>query len=272
MPRVAEHVVARRRRRLEELVGRERYLPVAAVAEKLGVSEAPARRDLAALGEQQRLTRTFGGAMASGLAEAPTLEEYDAAFASYGDRAAHMAAAKRKIAKAVAALVKPKMTLFLDAGTTAGALADHLPELGPKRLKGVHVVTHSLAVAGRLASVDAVETHVLGGRLLGRQMVVLGDATRRATTSFDIDLACLGVEAVNGEGAFNSHEDVVSLQRHIAMRAGRCVLMVDSSKLGAEAPERLFRPSEFGLLATDAAPAQLAKAGLELDKKQLLLA
>ncbi len=271
MPRVAEHVVARRRRRLEELVGRERYLPVSAVAEKLGVSEATARRDLAALGEQQRLTRTFGGAMASGSAATPTLAEFDAAFASYGDRAEHMAAAKLKIAKAVAALVKPKMTLFLDAGTTAGALADHLPELGPRKLKGVRVITHSLAVAGRLASVEAIETHVLGGRLLGRQMIVLGDATRRATTGFDIDLACLGVEAVNAEGAFNSHGDVVSLQRHIALRATRCVLMVDSSKLGVQGTERLFRPSEFGLLATDASAAKLAKAGLDLDKKQLLL-
>lgn len=269
MPRVAEHVVAERRRRLTDLVGRERYLPVADLAEKLGVSEATARRDLAALGDSGRLTRTFGGAMASGPAPA-TLKEFDARFASYADRAAHMGAEKRKIAKKVIERIKPGMTIFLDAGTTAGALALLIAELPAKRVKNLKVVTHSLAVAERLSAMEAIEVHLLGGRLLGRQMIVLGDATRRATIAFDIDLACLGAEAVNAKGVFNSHPDVVSLQRHVALRATHSVILVDSSKLGAKAPERLMMSAEIDLLATDASPSAVRKAGVELDDAHLL--
>lgn len=269
MPRVAEHIVAERRRRLTDLVGRERYLPVSDLAERLGVSEATARRDLAVLGESGRLMRTFGGAIASGPAPA-TLKEFDARFASYADRAAHMGSEKRKIARKAVDLIKPGMTLFLDAGTTAGAVALLLGELPAKRVKNLKVVTHSLAVAERLSATEAIEVHLLGGRLLGRQMIVLGDATRRATIAFDIDLACLGAEAVNAKGVFNSHPEVVSLQRHVALRAARSVVLIDSSKLGTKAPERLLMPAEIDLLATDASPAAVRKAGVELDDAHLL--
>ena len=269
MARVAEHVVLDRRRRLEALVGRERYLPVGDLADRLGVSEATARRDLAALEGQNRLARTFGGAVATE-ETATSVEEYDADFDSYADRAGESADAKKRIAAAVAALVRPGMTLFLDAGTTVGALAEMFGDIPARRLRGVRVVTHSLPVAEKLAGVAAVEVHLPGGRLLGRQMIVLGDATRRALTGFDVHLACLGAEAVNGGGVFNSQKDVADLQRHAAMRAGKTVVMVDAAKLGRDAPARVLLPAEVDLLATDAAPEAVADAGLRLAPKQLL--
>ena len=271
MPRVPEHVVAERRRRLADLLGRERYLPVGDLAVRMGVSAATARRDLAALQGQSRVTRTFGGAVAAG-PPAGGVEEFDARFASYAERAGHAAAAKRRIAKAAASLVRPGMTLFLDAGTTVGAFADALCELPPRRLKNVTVVTHSLPVAGRLAGNEAVETHLLGGRLLGRQMIAVGDAARRALSAFDVDLACLGCEAANAGGIFNSHAEVVRLQRHAALRASGTLLLLDATKLGGDAPERLLLPAEIDRVATDAKPAALAEAGLDVDAKQVVRA
>ena len=261
--------MAERRRRLADLLGRERYLPVSTVAEKLGVSEATARRDLAVLDESGRLTRTFGGAMANGPSRA-TIGEYNQRFASFADRAAHMAAEKRKIAKKVAGLIKPGMSIFLDAGTTVDALALHLAELPDKKVKGVTVVTHSLAVADRLASSEAIEVHLLGGQLLGRQMIVIGDVTRRGLYAHDIELAILGAEALNHGGAFNSQADVAALQRQASMRAKQTVLMLDSSKLGETAPTRLMRPDEIDLLATDASAASLRRYETGIDEDRLL--
>ncbi len=268
MPRVPEHIVADRRRKLEQLVGKERYLPVGIVAEKLGISQATARRDLAALQEQQRITRTFGGVVATGATPA-SVDGLDG-FANHAQRNDHMATAKRKIAKAVAARIKPGMTLFMDAGTTVGALAMYLSEIPAKQLKNVRIITHSLPIAEALARIDTIETHLPGGRLITGQLVLLGEATRRALMAFDIDLAIFGAEAVNAEGVFNSHAQSVEIQRHIALRAARTVVMFDSSKLGGEAGERLLMPAEIDLIATDAPLSKVGAAGIDVTARQLL--
>ena len=260
--------MSERRRLLTQLLGRHRYLPVADVARRLNVSEATARRDLAALTRQKKVRRTFGGAVSA----SPSLAEYGVRFASFAERAKVGAAAKRRIGRAALAMIEPGMTVFVDAGTTLDQLAALMAEAAAKSLAGVTVVTHSLAVADRLAGSEHVAVHLLAGRLLGRQSIVLGPLTTRTAGEFEYDLAFLGAEAVNANGAFNTQEDVVTLQRAVAARAAKAAVCVTGDKFGKTARVALLPVGEIDLFVTDAVARRVAEAGVALRPGQLVKA
>ena len=240
MPRVAQREIDGRRRAMTALLRARSYLPVGDLCRRFGISEATARRDLAALAEAKAVRRTFGGAMA----------DYDRRFAPFADRLAVAAGAKRRIALAAAALVEPGATVFLDAGTTVFAVAERLRR---RPVPAVTVVTNSLAVAERLAGARGVDVDLLGGRLLPSQSVILGDVARRAARAYRFDLALLGAEGFDAAGVSNSAADVVALQRAVAGRARRHAVLADATKAGVRALAPLMAWGEVDVLVTDAA-------------------
>ena len=244
--KVARHIVEARRERLAQLLRQHRYLPIQQLCEQLNISMATVRRDLAVLAGTKQITRTYGGA----------LSDFNEHFASFAERRAVARTPKREIAQQALGLLKPGMTCYLDAGTTMLPLAEIL------RHKPVHpltVVTNNLPVAETLAEVPELEIHLVGGILLRRQSVLLGEQACRNVRSWNFDLVFLGAEGMTSEGVFNSQKDVVLFQRAVASRARRVALCLDASKLGHEATDFLLPWSKIDLLLTDAAPADLRK-------------
>jgi len=248
--RVAKHLVEARRERVARLLRTHRYLPLQELCDQLGISEATARRDLAALSEAKKVTRTYGGA----------LSDYNETFASFAERRNLSRAAKKEIAARAVGLLKPGMTCYLDAGTTMLYLAEALREKPVPLLK---IVTNNLLVAETLAEVPEFEVHLLGGLLLRRQSVLLGERARKNVAAWRFDLVFLGAEGMTSEGVFNSQKDVVDFQKAVASRtvpgAGRVVLCLDAAKLGRTAAAFFLPWSEVDLLLTDAPAAVLRK-------------
>jgi len=137
--RVPRHVVEARRSRLTCLLQERGYLPISQLCQELGVSEATARRDLSALESEERITRTYGGA----------LGEFNATFTSFRERLRHGTEAKGAIARIAVSLIKPGMTVYLDAGTTAFAIAQEMRRNVPEDLT---VITNNLALIETLGS------------------------------------------------------------------------------------------------------------------------
>lgn len=239
MPRVAQRDIDERRRAMAALLRARAYLPVAELCRKFGVSEPTARRDLAALSQQKVVRRTFGGALA----------DYDRRFAAFAERLKIAPRAKNRIAAAAAGLIEVGTTVFLDAGTTVFAVAERLRRLP---VGDVRAVTNSLAVAEHLAGARGVEVHLLGGRLLPSQSVLLGPEACRAAARYRYDLALFGAEGFDADGASNSTADVVALQRAVAARAARHAVCADARKLGVRAPAALLAWAEVDRLITDA--------------------
>ena len=277
MPRVAEHVVADRRRRVADLVGRERYLPVAAVAEKVGVSEATARRDLAALTGDGRLARTFGGAVA---VDAPPAGVRRAVRRGLADNVIDVdvpedaaAASHRRVAKKALPRLTAGATAYLDAGPCSVALARLLAAQPPRPGRGLRVVTPSLVVAASLAQVRGVKLHLLGGQIDPETLSACGEPARRAAAGFDLDVALIDVTAIGGRGAFGLIGEASRLQRHVALRAASTVVLAPAGAVGAEVSReagRVLLAAEVDAVATDAAASDLASAGLEVARGQLL--
>ncbi|MFT3782129.1 MAG: DeoR/GlpR family DNA-binding transcription regulator [Nibricoccus sp.] len=255
--RVPLHIVEARRERLRELVRRDGFLPLADICRVFEISEATARRDLAAIEADGHITRTYGGALA----------DYNSSFASLGERTKRARSAKSRIARAAIKLVPLSGTIFLDAGTTTLALARLLTR---RKNHSITVVTNSLAVASVLGGAPGISLHLLGGIFLNRQATLFGDHAVSALSGWKIDAAFLGAEAINTEGVWNSHEEVVRLQRAVLEKAARTYLCIDATKLNRSTPHCVAHWEENFRLVSDSTDEQLRAAGIALPEGRLI--
>jgi DeoR/GlpR family transcriptional regulator of sugar metabolism len=255
--RVPDHLVKARRDRLAQLLGQHRYLPVQELCRLLGVSEATARRDLAALVREKKVTRTYGGA----------LSEFNDRFPSFRERQLHVPSAKAKIARQALALIQPGKTYFFDSGTTVFAIAEAFRD---NPVSPVSIVTSNLPAGEALAGIPDVQVFQLAGQLFLRQSVLLGEIAQKSLEFWHFDLVFLSAEAMNSEGIWNSQSDLVQQQRAVLRRSGKAVFCLDSTKLNGNAPHFLVPWSEVDALLTDASAARLKKAGITLAEGQLL--
>ncbi|MDR0533142.1 MAG: DeoR/GlpR family DNA-binding transcription regulator [Verrucomicrobiales bacterium] len=221
--RVPIEVVNARREQLAQLLQQNRYLSVHELCAQLKISEATARRDLAALEKAKRITRTHGGA----------LVDFNLRFPSFQQRQHEAVEAKRQIAAQAISHVSPGMTVYLDAGTTVFAVARLLLE---RKIRPLTVITASLPVADLLADGEGVKVILSGGEYLRRQSVLMGKTTHKVLGEFSYDLAVMGAEGANGEGVWNSQADVVKAQQSVLRHARQILVCMDSSKLGKTAP------------------------------------
>lgn len=247
--RVPRHVVDARRRKLAELLQRHRYFELSELCKEFGVSEATMRRDLAHLEANQLVTRTYGGALA----------DFNLRFPSFRQRRNIASEAKRAIADRSLQLLKPEMTVFFDNGTTVFTLTEALRQ---SPIRPLTCVTGNLPVADLLSEVEGLDVHLLGGQVLRRQSVLLGDAACRSAEQWSFDVAFFSAEGMTREGLWNSDAAVVALQRAVATRACVKLALLDATKLGRTAPQFFAGWDSLTALLTDAGADALRSVGI----------
>jgi DeoR/GlpR family transcriptional regulator of sugar metabolism len=256
---VSFDIVQARRDKVAVLLRNHRYLPVNELCRHLNISEATARRDLSALKEAGKITRTHGGA----------LGEFDETFASFHERELRARRAKACIARAARARFQAGATYFLDAGTTMLALAK---QLASQPITPLTVVTNNLPVAETLSAVEGLQVCLLGGHFLNRQATLLGDKAIAALKLWSFDAAFLGAEGFTDRGIWNSRAEIVAFQRAVLARTEDVFFCLDSTKLGHSTPHLLKAWPEIPHLITDATPAKLSAHGLRPRGRQLIQA
>jgi DeoR/GlpR family transcriptional regulator of sugar metabolism len=253
--KVPLHVVHARREKLALLLQQHRYLPIQDLCRRLGVSEATARRDLAALVREKKITRTYGGA----------LHEFNDRFPSFRERQGESARAKKKIAQTAHTLFEPGLTYFFDSGTTVFAVAEAFRE---HPVTPATVVTSNLPVGEALAAIPGVQVFQLAGQLLHLQSTLLGETAQRSLEFWNFDLAFLSAEGMTAEGIWNSQAAIVEQQRVVLRRSTRSVFCLDGGKLGRQPPFLLLPWSQVDVLLTDLPLERLRKAGVPIDDRQ----
>lgn len=249
--KVPLHVVEARREKLAQLIEQHRYLPIQELCRRLDVSEATARRDLAALVKEKKVTRTYGGA----------LSEFNDRFPSFRERQSQGARAKTKLARTAVGLIQPGQTCFFDSGTTVFAIAEAFRD---NPVTPVSIVTSNLPVGEVLAGIPGIQVFQVAGELLHRQSVLLGETAQKSLEFWRFDLAFLSAESMNAEGIWNSQPAIVEQQKVVLRRTARAVFCLDATKLNREAPHFLARWDEVDALLTDANEVRLRKAGIEI--------
>lgn len=231
---------------------REGVTSVEDLAAESGVSCSTVRRDLARLREGGEVARTYGGAMAT----APFHER------SVGDSARVRPEAKAAIARLARPLVPVGGRVFLDAGTTCGALARLIA--GEEDLGPLTVVTRGLETALVLADVEHVELELVGGRLRRMSHGLVGPLASLALDRMSFDIAFLGADAVDlHRGVGEPTVEETLLKEQVAGAARRTVVLADATKVGVDAPSWTRLPGPWTLV-TDAPPAGPPGTGVEV--------
>jgi DeoR/GlpR family transcriptional regulator of sugar metabolism len=236
--KVATSVILARRKSLAELLKNHRYLPLAEVCSHFGISKATARRDLRVLVKEKKITRTYGGALGN----------FDATFTSFADRRVVDHDVKAALAQRACSFIEENTTCFFDSGTTIFALAEALCRVP---VAGLRAVTNSLPVAEMLGRTHA-EVHLLGGRFLQRQSILLGSAARRSARLWQFDQVFLGAEGFSAAGIWASEPEVAKFQNTLVGQADQVIVCAHSAKLNRETGVFLAPWSSKIHLVTDA--------------------
>jgi len=247
--KVPLHVVTARRAKLAAWLQQRSYAPINEVCTRFKVSEATARRDLAALASGKQILRTHGGALA----------DYNHRFPSFNERQRMATEGKQIIARKACKLIQPGDACFFDAGTTVFAIAE---ELQHSPVTPLTAITNSLPVAELLAPVEGISVHLLGGELLPRQSAIQGRAARMALDSYKIGQSFLSAEGADAEGLWNSQQEVVELQKRLLETSGQSIFCLDATKLGRTAPAFLARWRQVFRFLTDADAETASAAGI----------
>jgi DeoR family fructose operon transcriptional repressor len=196
---------------------------VADLAQAYDVTTETVRRDLAVLDRAGLLRRVHGGAVpvrALHLVE-PSVDEREST------RAGH----KHAIALAAAEFIPQSgATVLFDAGTTTARVAALLP---PER--ELLIVTNSVPIAARLASLTSVSLQLLGGQVRGLTQATVGERAVGMLESLRVDIAFIGANGISvRHGLSTPDPGEAAVKRAMVECANFVVVVADSSKIGRE--------------------------------------
>lgn len=244
-----------RRAKVVGLLKENRILRVDELVQRLGVSAATVRRDLAVLEGCGELRRIHGGAIVADAYDDEPL---------FDDKTSFAIAEKRKIAQAALKLIHPRGVIFLDGGSTILELA--------RRLVSFHnltVVTNSLRVV-ELFKNNGPKMIVTGGecRLLSQTFV--GPLTRGVLEHMNFDLAFLGTIGVSVDKGLTTTDPAEAFTKEqVVNSATRSILLADSTKFGKTSFVKFASVDQLAITISDKnmpleTQAKLKKEGCEL--------
>jgi DeoR/GlpR family transcriptional regulator of sugar metabolism len=215
-----EMIPAERRARIIDALEAQRAVKVATLSEALGVSEITIRRDLMILGREGLLARTYGGAVLRKRSTDDSGAESE------------QAVEKARIAKAAAAMIEPRDTVFLGSGTTVAQLLRYVdPELEAR------VVTPSLGAAAETQGLR-LEIVFLGGLYRPKLNAVEGAWPLDMIGQFHADKAFLGADGLDPKAGLTTPSLAVAAIELAMIRRtrGEVVVLADNYKIGVVCP------------------------------------
>lgn len=208
-----------RARAILQQLSQHQTVSVTDLCQLTGASEATIRRDLNTLARQGRLVKIHGGA--TSLEEEEFLaREPDLATKQRYSRE------KERIGHYAAGLVGDDDVVYLDTGTTALHMAEHLK--GSKAL----FVTSSIEFAARLTE-HSLHVYVLGGALKPGTVDLVGAEALGALRRYNFTKAFLGTSGVSVSQGFTTPDpEAAALKFLAASKAQTVYMLADSSKFG----------------------------------------
>lgn len=198
------------------------------------------RRDLDTLQEQGIVIRTYGGARIN--------PAYARSEPFYEIREIEDSQEKEIVAQKAIHLVFGLKSLYLDAGSTAMALA--------RRLSGMHelsLITNSVNIAHEvLTKPRPPQVTVIGGVASPRNLASTGSISLKQIESMNIDTAIMGASGFTLENGFtNGNANESELKRLVISKAHKVIMIMNSSKIGRSMLYTFARPEDIDILVTD---------------------
>jgi DeoR family fructose operon transcriptional repressor len=250
-----------RQQAIVDLISRRGRMSVSDLSQQFAVTTETVRRDLSALEGLRLIRRVHGGAIA---ADALTVVE-----TGLSDRdSSHTEEKDRIAAAAVDQLPTGDATVLIDAGSTTVRLTERFPP--DRRLS---VITHSVAVALRLAGQSGIEVHMLPGRVRPTTMAAVGTETVAALDQIRADVAFIGTNGITERHGLSTPDRTEAATKSALINsARRVVVLADSSKIGVERTVRFAELSQVDTLVTDAGITDADRAAFEAAGVEVVVA
>jgi DeoR/GlpR family transcriptional regulator of sugar metabolism len=235
---------ALRRAQILERIQRDGGVSVADLARDHAVSAITVHRDLEQLAREGLVERVHGGARAiRGTGVLPLIAT------AWTQRVEQASIAKAAIADHVAAMVASGSTVFLDASSTALALARRLMEDPPNELT---LVTNSPAIAYEVIA-EPMHVVVCPGELDQHMRMLAGRWTVEFLHELNFDVAFVSAAGVTLDaGLTTSRRPLADVVNAARAAAGRTVGLIDASKFGRASLVSIAPAEELDLIVTDA--------------------
>jgi DeoR/GlpR family transcriptional regulator of sugar metabolism len=233
-------IPAARRSKILDIVKQRGAVSIPELEALLNVSAATVRRDLDTLSDQHHLRRTHGGAFVEEVLL--TTSEPEHAIQSL-----QMQVEKQRIGAAAATLVENGQSLLLDSSSTVLEVARSLSSQ-----RDLTIVTNDVLIAGELADNPAISALIVTGGTMRKYHYTLGGTTTAdMLNGLHVDIAFLGVHALDEEGASETNLEVARIKKLIVQAARRVIVLADHTKLGRRAFAPIVPLSNIHDLVTD---------------------
>jgi DeoR/GlpR family transcriptional regulator of sugar metabolism len=247
--RAAALIPEQRRDMILRQLREHQVLSLHALTESLGCSHMTVRRDVAALEQAGRVYAVSGGVrIASHLVSEP----------SHQAKSVTEQPQKQGIAALAASLIRPGMTVYLDAGTTTACLIPHITAL-----PNITVVTNDFRTALALADAPQVTVVHTGGALDHANGSSVGPLAAATLRQLVLDIAFLSTSSWDlARGVTTPSSAKVEVKRAAMAVASQKVLVATSAKFGTYGTYRVAALSEFDRIVTDDGLSDAAAQGL----------
>jgi DeoR/GlpR family transcriptional regulator of sugar metabolism len=236
---------------------------VADLARTHAVSMPTVHRDLEQLAREGLVERVHGGARALAGQAAPA----PAIATAWTQRVDQARVAKAAIAAHAAASVGHGATVFLDASSSALALARRLQDDPPNELT---LVTNSPAIAFQMQA-EPVHIVVCPGELDQHMRMIAGRWTVEFLSELNFAVAFVSAAGLTlDQGLTTSRRPLADVVNAVRASAERTIGLIDATKFGRASLLSIARAQELDAVVTDAdLPPEIAEqyraAGVQLE-------
>ena len=250
-----------RRAQILEQIQRDGGVSIAELARAHGVSPVTVHRDLEQLASEGLVERVHGGARTVAGSEAPRPAT------AWTQRVSQAGAAKTAIAAHAARAVATGSTVFLDASSSALALARRLAEHPPNELT---LVTNSPAIVHEITS-EPIHVVACPGELDQHMRMLTGRWTVEFLEEHNFDVAFISAAGVTLDaGLTTARRPLAEVLLAATANAEQTVGLIDATKFGRAALLSIMPAQQLGLIVTDggvdrAVAREYSAAGVRLE-------
>ncbi len=232
-----------RRNAILEKLQAERRVVVSELSILFDVSEETIRRDLEKLENEGYAIKSYGGAV---LNENANLD------LPFNIRKNKNVIGKQKIAELLSDIIHDGDYIFLDASSTAVAIAKAI-----KHKKDITIITNSLEIAIELLEVPDCKVISTGGEIVSTAFGLVGHVTDKTIRSYYVDKAIVSSKGFELEKGFtDSDERHANNKRSMLESAKMKILAIDSSKFDRVAFAKIGDLRDVTMIVTDEKPAE----------------
>jgi DeoR family fructose operon transcriptional repressor len=251
-----------RRAQILEQIQRDGGVSIADLARAHGVSPVTVHRDLEQLASEGLVERIHGGARTVQGGDGPRPPA-----TAWTKRVIQAGGAKTAIAEHAARLVANGSTIFLDASSSALALARRLAEHPPNELT---LVTNSPAIVHEITS-EPIHVVACPGELDQHMRMLTGRWTVEFLEQLNFDVAFISAAGVTLDaGLTTARRPLAEVLLAAAGNAEKTVGLIDATKFGRAALLSIMPAQQLDLILTDgsmdrAVAQDYAAAGVRLE-------